>query len=733
MEQLKYYRKLFAQGILKSYSQIFFSASNVFAVIMIMATLINPTSGIAGLICLLLTMLFAVWFGFSHENIRNGIYGFNSVLIGLMIGSFFQFSIPMIILLVLASLLCLLVTMGMSGIAERFAVPFLSIPFLVTCWLIMLAVRNYHGLTINDYNVFIYNKLYGIGGQSFIDFYDHLKYYKLPLWIDTYFKSLGAVLFQNSLLAGLMIAAGLLYFSRIALSLSLIGFVSGYFTYKFLFSNQAELDYTYYGFNFILTAIGIGGFFLIPNKYSYALAVILSVLSALLISAFSALFSGFHLPVYSLPFCIMTMLTLYALHFRWRFDRFIKVVYQLFSPEKNLYRYLLHQQRYKNTVAFDVFLPFNGFWYVAQGYNGKKTHQAEWQHALDFVITDQERKTFRLPGTSVEHFYCYKLPVVAPAAGWVENIVDGVHDNDIGDVDVNRNWGNTIVIRHSPYLFSQISHLRKGTFKVKTGNYINKGDVLAMNGNSGRSPEPHIHFQLQASPKIGSKTFSYPLSYYMKQEQDKVVLKSYEIPKEGETISNVEVSALLKDALHFIPGKKFTMQISGHRKEPYYATWEVFTDAYNHSYLYCHDSKAMAYFTNNGTVHQFTNFAGDQNSVLFHFYLAAYRVLLGYYDQLVLEDALPLDLMHNRFAFLFQDWVAPFLIFMKADYRLQYIYRDNDVFTGKITLQSTSFIRYGKNAHDGHAYEMNFANNRIESFTIKTKKENIGVKFIAGR
>ncbi|MCX6290603.1 MAG: urea transporter [Bacteroidetes bacterium] len=730
---MNYYRKLFAEGILKSYAQIFFSASNTFASIILVATLINPTSGVAGLISLLFTMIFAVWFGFSHVNIRNGIYGFNSILTGLLIGSFFQFSLPMFILLFIASLLNLLITIGFSGIASRYHVPFLSLPFLFTCWLILLAAGNYHGLTTNDFNVFIYSKLYWLGGQSLVDFYDHLKFYRLPLWMDTYFKSLGAILFQYNLLSGLLIAAGLLYFSRIAFSLSLIGFISGYFTYHYLFNNTTGLDYSFYGFNFILTSIGIGGFFLIPNKYSYSLAILLSVLSALVIGSVSNFFNVFHLPVYSLPFCILIILTLYTMQFRWRHDRFIRVIYQLISPEKNLYRHLLYQQRYRNTVSFDLFLPFNGVWHVSQGYNGKQTHREDWKHALDFVIRDEEKKTYRLPGTSVEHYYCYNLPVVAPAAGWVEKIVDGVFDNDIGDVDVNRNWGNTIVIRHSNFLFSQVSHLKKGTFKVRVGDYVNKGDVLAMNGNSGRSPEPHIHFQLQATSQIGSKTIPFPISFFMKHDGDRVFLKSYEVPAEGDTISNVEVSSVLKDAFHFIPGKKFVLQVTGHKKEPYYTTWEVFTDAYNNSYLYCSVSKAVAYFTNNGTVHQFTSFSGEQDSALFHFYLAAYRVLLGFYDRLSLDDALPLDVMHNRFAFLIQDWIAPFKVFMKADYRLDYSSRDNDVFTSKMTLNSTCCNRYGKKMHNISNYEMNLSANRIDTLKIDSKNKHIELKFIPGK
>ena len=70
--------------------------------------------------------------------------------------------------------------------------------------------------------------------------------------------------------------------------------------------------------------------------------------------------------------------------------------------------------------------------------------------------------------------------------------------NNIGDVNLGDNWGNTIIIKHGDYLFSKISHIKEGSFKVRVGDYVKKGDVLAVCGNSGRSPEPHLHFQLQS-------------------------------------------------------------------------------------------------------------------------------------------------------------------------------------------------------------------------------------------
>lgn len=57
----------------------------------------------------------------------------------------------------------------------------------------------------------------------------------------------------------------------------------------------------------------------------------------------------------------------------------------------------------------------------------------------------------------------------------------------------------------------------KDSFGVFIGQYVTKGTYLATCGNSGRSPEPHIHFQLQTIPTIGAQTLEYPISYFIER------------------------------------------------------------------------------------------------------------------------------------------------------------------------------------------------------------------------
>ena len=123
-----------------------------------------------------------------------------------------------------------------------------------------------------------------------------------------------------------------------------------------------------------------------------------------------------------------------------------------------MYNYYNYSERFgSNEYLIKIGLPFYGEWNVWQGPDGKHTHKGEWKHAWDFVIVDKDQNTYKNDGYFLQDYYSYSAPVVAPADGTVVNIIDGIPDNDPGDVNMVQNWGNTIVIKHSEYLYSQIS------------------------------------------------------------------------------------------------------------------------------------------------------------------------------------------------------------------------------------------------------------------------------------
>ncbi|QHY97338.1 Murein DD-endopeptidase MepM [Streptomyces sp. S4.7] len=66
-------------------------------------------------------------------------------------------------------------------------------------------------------------------------------------------------------------------------------------------------------------------------------------------------------------------------------------------------------------------------------------------------------------------------------------------------------YGNAIVIKHgtgSSAKYSQYAHLSK--VKVHAGQKVDKGQSIALSGNTGNSSGPHLHFEIRTTPNYGS-------------------------------------------------------------------------------------------------------------------------------------------------------------------------------------------------------------------------------------
>ena len=267
-------------------------------------------------------------------------------------------------------------------------------------------------------------------------------------------------------------------------------------------------------------------------------------------------------------------------------------------------------------------------------------------------------------------------------------------DNTIGEVDVKHNWGNTIIIKHEHYLYTKLSHLVPGSIKVEPGDRITKGQVLGQCGNSGRSPYPHLHFQVQAAPYIGAPTIHYPISHYLVKTEKKVTLASYSQPLQDDVVSNVAPTPLLQSAFRFIPGKTFEWTVDDGKKVE---NWIIKTTPENQLYIECLTTGSVAYFEEDDDILLFTHFNGDKFSVLYYFYLSTYKVQKEFYPGLVLKDRYPLNHVFSKRALFIQDFVAPFFRFLDARFNLLFHSIDNDLSPEEIIIRSQTKTYFLKN------------------------------------
>jgi urea transporter len=617
--------RFFLDSILYSYAQIFFSNRRWFGAMVLAATFITPQMGMLALLGVIISNTAAMILKFDKERIRIGFYGFNGILFGA--ASSFYFQIDLFLLFII--LIFIVITFFVSAVLENymaaaFNLPGLSLPFIITLYIFIIFLSNYDFIKPG----FITK---GISESSEL----------LPYYVSEYLRAMSLIVFQPNIFSGLLIALAVLIFSRVLFLLSVIAFTLNIFFIDLILPEMPSSYHILFSFNAILTAFALGGSLIIPSRKSFVLVIIATLMVVIMTGFFIKVFTGTHFPVLVLPFNFIVLSTIYSLKFRKENTELVLLYFNPGSPEENFYHHQRRKSRFERFKFMFAELPFFGEWFVSQGFEGKYTHKDDWKYAWDFTVTDEKDSEHSGEGKELNDYYCYKIPVSSPLDGEVVKVVDGIPDNQVGDVNLEKNWGNTIILKHEHGLFSSLSHLESGSIKVKEGDKVKKGEIVAQCGNSGRSPVPHLHFQFQATDKLGDKTWKFPFSNNLERKGDEITLKTFDYPFEETKVQNVDVHKEIKNALYFRFGDKLKFDCKLGEDE-FEEEWEVKINMNNEFYIESsRGDNAGIYLTDK--VFYFTNYNGKKNSALYYFYLTAMRIPFCFCANLKWNDEYSID------------------------------------------------------------------------------------------
>ena len=154
----------------------------------------------------------------------------------------------------------------------------------------------------------------------------------------------------------------------------------------------------------------------------------------------------------------------------------------------------------------ELYLPFTGAWIVVAGGEFREgisqRNLLQQQYAYEFSGTDAAGLRYKNGGKVNEDYIGYGREVIAPASGTVVEVIDGIRENSPGIRNPYAQIGNAIIIQHSNKEYSVLAYLKQGSVRVKMGDRITRGQVLAQCGNSGNATEPVLHYHLQDSPYL---------------------------------------------------------------------------------------------------------------------------------------------------------------------------------------------------------------------------------------
>ena len=127
---------------------------------------------------------------------------------------------------------------------------------------------------------------------------------------------------------------------------------------------------------------------------------------------------------------------------------------------------------------------------------------------LDLKLIDVEGQEFKGSGKRNEDFFAWGQPLRAPADGIVVSVANAQQDNTVigkenlwtpADVETEpmQGYGNHVLIDHGQGEFSLLAHARAGSVRLRKGDRVRAGQVVAQVGNSGSSLGPHLHYELR--------------------------------------------------------------------------------------------------------------------------------------------------------------------------------------------------------------------------------------------
>jgi hypothetical protein len=154
------------------------------------------------------------------------------------------------------------------------------------------------------------------------------------------------------------------------------------------------------------------------------------------------------------------------------------------------------------------------------------------RYAIDWVQLGDDGKTFAGDEHRNSSYHAWDQEIHAVADGRVVETRDGIAENvpNSDKLATVINWdtlaGNHIIQDLGCGRFAAYAHLRPGTLKVKNGDTVKAGDVIARLGNTGNSSEPHLHFQICDAP-------SFPKSQGLPFAIESYTLQDFKLDKDA--------------------------------------------------------------------------------------------------------------------------------------------------------------------------------------------------------
>jgi murein DD-endopeptidase MepM/ murein hydrolase activator NlpD len=124
--------------------------------------------------------------------------------------------------------------------------------------------------------------------------------------------------------------------------------------------------------------------------------------------------------------------------------------------------------------------------------------------AIDYVQLSADGTVFTGDRSQPESYPYFGVDIHAVADGPVVAVLDGLPEQVAGQgpvgLPLDQYAGNHVVQDIGDGNYALYAHLKTGSVKVKPGDRLTSGQVIANLGNTGNTDAPHLHFHVMSTP-----------------------------------------------------------------------------------------------------------------------------------------------------------------------------------------------------------------------------------------
>lgn len=300
----------FPEWVLRGIGQVVFQNNPLSGAVILAAILFN--SWIYFAICLLgaaVSTGMALVLRADRALVSSGLFGFNGALVGLALVAFTSAdfrtgAVPsphMLAYIVAAAALTSVAFSAIGALLQPYRVAALTAPFVLVGWLFLFAVLRFANIESGP-----------LTKPVSPDEYLQTTQYVLPTWYMGFGNAVGQIFFQDNWITGYLIVLGIAVNSRISAAMALVAAVLAEVVAGVFGGPEGAIRDGLFGYNAVLTALALGGVFLVISWSSFAYALFGVVVATWLWASIAVLLSPIDMPVLTSTFVLVTWLMLLA-------------------------------------------------------------------------------------------------------------------------------------------------------------------------------------------------------------------------------------------------------------------------------------------------------------------------------------------------------------------------------------------------------------------------------------